>query len=95
MKIMKAEKIIEELEKDGWSLDNDFKANNMDFFQAVIEKALSKYQKSDIFDKEIVKLAFEKYPVCMVSIGDESKWDINEQYRDCWIEGYKDFLNDH
>jgi hypothetical protein len=46
-----------------------------------------------LFEIEITKLAFEKYPIIMGSIGDEPEWDKNEQYRDCWIDGYKDFLN--
>jgi hypothetical protein len=39
--------------------------------------------------EEINKLALEAYPELWGSIGDEKDWDKNEQFRDCWIEGYK------
>lgn len=45
-----------------------------------------------LFEAEITKLALEEYPVNMGSIGDEPEWDKNEQYRECWIEGWKHFL---
>ena len=43
--------------------------------------------------KEIEKLALEVYPENWISIGDEPEWDVNKQYRDAWIEGYKKALN--
>ena len=46
-----------------------------------------------LFKDEITKIALEKYPIQMGSIGDEKEWDKNEQYRECWIEGYMYFLN--
>jgi hypothetical protein len=41
---------------------------------------------------DIDKLSLEAYPILMQSICDEQEWDINKQYRDCWIEGYKKAL---
>ena len=47
------------------------------------------------FNEEINKLAIEKYPIKMIATGNvHNEWDINEQYRECWIDGYKSFLND-
>jgi len=41
---------------------------------------------------DIQNLAMEAYPVLMQSIGDEKEWDMNEQWRECWIEGYTQAL---
>ena len=41
---------------------------------------------------DIKKLVLEEYPVNMGSIGDEKEWDMNEQYREAWIEGYNKAL---
>ena len=41
----------------------------------------------------IEELALKAYPVKYGSIGDEHLWDMNEQYRECWIEGYKQALS--
>ena len=47
-----------------------------------------------LFKEEMIKLALEKYPVQMTTTGDDPKeWDMNEQYRECWIDGYMCFLN--
>jgi hypothetical protein len=37
---------------------------------------------------DIKKLSLEAYPVLMQSIGDEVAWDMNEQYRESWVEGF-------
>lgn len=69
--------------------------------QTALDETLEQINKNDfipdvsenLFEKEITKLALERYPITMGSMGDEQDWDTNAQYRDCWIEGYKDFLN--
>ena len=47
-----------------------------------------------LFKDEMNKLALEKYPIKLVTTGDSNEeWDENEQYRECWIEGYMCFRN--
>ena len=41
---------------------------------------------------DINKLALEAYPILMQNMDGEEDWDINKQYRDCWIEGYNKAL---
>jgi hypothetical protein len=42
---------------------------------------------------DIQKLALEAYPEKLVTVGDNPElWDENEQYRECWIEGYNKAL---
>jgi hypothetical protein len=42
---------------------------------------------------DINKLALEAYPEKLVTVGDNPElWDENEQYRECWIEGYNKAL---
>lgn len=42
---------------------------------------------------DINKLALEAYPEKLVTVGDNLElWDENEQYRECWIEGYNKAL---
>lgn len=42
---------------------------------------------------DIQKLALEAYPEKLVTVGDSPElWDENEQYRECWIEGYNKAL---
>ena len=46
--------------------------------------------------KDVNKLALEAYPEKLVTVGDNPElWDENEQYRECWIEGYNKALNIH
>jgi hypothetical protein len=42
---------------------------------------------------DIQKLALEAYPEKLVTVGDNPElWDENEQYRECWTEGYNKAL---
>lgn len=96
---MNLNKIIISLEKQGWKADKNFLEKNeeylQDFANETEKQALSLFDVSNrLFNEEINRLALEKYPVKMITTGDDPReWDENEQYRDCWIEGYKFFLN--
>lgn len=74
-------------------------ASIMTLYGLEIERIAEDYAQEQVklvsssFEEEVNKLAFEKYPIRMGSIGDEPDWGMNEQYRECWIDGYLDFFN--